>query len=248
MEQRVNELLSALPATWSDIKLKDFMKIDTENIVEEHELGNEFAYADNAIKIVSQLTGATIDELESLPFVQLGKLTNKVSFLYKVPEINLKSKFEWKNVEEMSYGDLNVYLQLYQKPKEYMQLIIRAFSKKELSEEQVLEMSMYDIHSAFFFAKGSVTEVVSRYPSFFPPQDKKDEVDEGREDTTFRDFMQGNAKQILKDYNFHFTAKLVADWTSIDVFSVYDKKAVEVLSMHQIMQAYAEYNKASQTN
>lgn len=158
MEKRLNEILSVLPSSWTDIKLNHFIKISAIPINEE---GVIEATMENTINLISILSGATVDELEEFPMSMIAKLNHKIAFIYTEPEIQKESQIKWKTVNEITYGDIVVYDKHFKGNFNNIHLVIKAFSKEPLTEEQILDMNMLEIHSAFFFLKLSVQKFIT---------------------------------------------------------------------------------------
>ncbi|MFT3912248.1 MAG: hypothetical protein QM737_22665 [Ferruginibacter sp.] len=163
VKSKVKEILSLLPATWSELKLKDFLIISSiQNEVDE-DLGETFNQANIDFKIISVLSGDSIDELENLTLQDIAQLTNKISFLSKEPVIDKKNKINWKSVEEITYGDLIVFHRYFKgNIDNNIHHIIKSFSKDDLTEDAILQMNMQDLNTGFFFLRLSVRKFIQR--------------------------------------------------------------------------------------
>lgn len=145
------ELLKKLPASWDEVTLAKFQLLTTTEITETEDILNGM---ENSIAVISKLTGVSIDELESMSMNDLAILSNKLTFMLTPPQSNQKtSVLVWKKLHEITYNDYVNFIQLQDKQLENMHVFIKSFSKTELTEEEVLQLSIPECLTGFFLLK-----------------------------------------------------------------------------------------------
>ena len=147
----VKEILDKLPQTWQELKLKDFIKLTEINIIEQNDFSVPVSGIENSYQVLSVLSGISVDELEGLPMSTVAPLLNKISFVFNSnPDIKAKSSIAWKSFEEITFNDF-INFQIFQKePFKNLHLIIKAYMKQEMKDEEILELGVEDVMSAFF--------------------------------------------------------------------------------------------------
>ncbi len=151
MKIDVKKIYDKLPSSWEQLKLKDFKKLTNVEIVEEDALTDDlFVGADNTIRTISSLTDTPVELLENLPFNALKMLADKIGFLNEAPEIQKESVINWKKPDEITYSDFTFYQTIADDVFNNMELVIKSFSKTKLSDEEILELNMKDVNTAFF--------------------------------------------------------------------------------------------------
>lgn len=159
MEVTYKDLLKELPGSWSEFKLKDFMKtLDVAITDQDLETSSLFVGLDNSLKVISALCNVNVEDLESLPLWQIAELTNKLAFMADLPKEG-ETSIKWKTMNEMSFNDFVTYKNAESKPLHSLPLIIQACSEAKLTEEQVQNLSMAEVHSGFF----TLNKMLKRY-------------------------------------------------------------------------------------
>jgi len=146
-------ILNCLPGTWSELKLKEFIKLTDIIISEgegEDEVENLFVGADNILKVISVLVDIPVDQIEELNYHQVAELINKVGFITAPPEPANGLTIQWKNIEEIKYNDFVTYLNLSKEPFKNLPLMMKTFAKNQLSEQQIQNLGMDDVMAGFF--------------------------------------------------------------------------------------------------
>lgn len=176
MKEITKEILSKLPATWSELKFSDFIKLTSLEISDEE--GSVTDGIENSIKAISILTDVSIEELENLPLSDLQLLGNKLSFSDKLPEPKKTSNFKWKMPDEISYGDFILFSNWEKKNFEAMPTIIKAFNKEEFTEEQISNLPMIEIITGFFLLRKQLKKFINRTKFYLKVQLLKMKVKE----------------------------------------------------------------------
>lgn len=141
------ELIKQLPGSWGELTLQQYQRLGT--FAPELNPENPLDLLDKYTHIISLLSGVAVDELESLPFTEMTRLIQKVAFMNNPPEPAKGSTIQWKKLNEVSYDDFITFINLSQQPLENLHTIIKAISKIELTEEQVLKLSMEEVMTGF---------------------------------------------------------------------------------------------------
>jgi hypothetical protein len=155
-------IIEKIPTAWKDVKVKDYQKLSEIVVTESGELDNLFVGIDNSIKVLSAFTGMTVEELEALPMNEVTQMSKRLDFMLTLPEINKKSIIKWKKLEEITYNDFILFNQFGNDFFKNLHLLIPAFSKTKISEEEVLDMNLEDMHTAFFFLRKHVIKSLKR--------------------------------------------------------------------------------------
>jgi hypothetical protein len=145
----VKELIERLPGSWSELTFAKYKTLLDLTIEEQDDFGGLFVGADNTIKILSRLTGASVEELEQLPLASIQQLSSRLSWMGEVPEAQKTSTIKWKELDKVTYNDYITYLQLSGEPLKHMTTIIKAFSTTELTEQEIDELSVQVVITGF---------------------------------------------------------------------------------------------------
>lgn len=143
----MKELLNKLPSSWEQVTLKQFQDLALIPITED---GTIFDGIENSIAVISYFTGLSIDELESMSMIDLGKLGNKLNWMVTPPESTKESIIKWKKVEEISYSDYLTFIAFKDKQIENLHVFIKAFSHTTLSQEEILQLPTTECVTGFF--------------------------------------------------------------------------------------------------
>lgn len=141
------EILEQLPSNWSELKLKDYLKL-TNIVVKTEDDGEAGIY--NTFKTLSALTGLDESIFEAMPLNEIMPLANKLSFLQTMPEPKKNGIIKWKAIDEVKYNDFVNFITLCKDPFNNMAAIIKDFSVSKLSNEEILDLGMDEVHTGFF--------------------------------------------------------------------------------------------------
>jgi hypothetical protein len=247
MKDKIETIFQNLPSKWEEVTIADFIKlseieVDENYILEEGKIvENLFVGHNNIIKVISVLTNVTVDEIENYSFQSIAKLSKKLDFMLVEPVPNKTSKLKWKSVNEISYDGYVTFQQFGNDFMKHLAIIIPKFVKNEVSEEEILKMNMVDAYTAFFFAKEGVKEITSQHDSLFKVESQISD-NEGMDSNSIQKEMQEAIKKEHELYGWHFLANDVSDFTKISMFEVYDRSAMEILSIVRVMQAKIRVN------
>ena len=156
------ELIEKLPSSWNDLQLKNFMKIMDVEIADSDEFGGMFNGVDNTIRIASVLTGVASEDLEKLPFKELNRVGETLTFMTTEPAPAKTSTIQWKSLENVSYNDYVTFISLSKEPLKHLVTIIKAFSVNEMTEEQIENLSTQDAMSGFFLLNSQLNKYLRR--------------------------------------------------------------------------------------
>lgn len=155
-EYSQKELLDKLPSSWDDFTFRDFKKLFAVDV--RVEMGNDvedmFVGIDNNIKVLSVLLDISEENLEVQELNVIMPLINKIGFMRYMPVINEKEcSIKWKDFDTLTYNDYVILVKSMDKTNENMELIISAISTNRYKSEEVLDLSMTDIHTGFFLLR-----------------------------------------------------------------------------------------------
>ncbi|MFL5808625.1 MAG: hypothetical protein ACJ749_03835 [Flavisolibacter sp.] len=153
------QIYTALPSTWADVKLKQFVKLTdltVDPLSEKDDYEKLAASLQKTYHMVSILSGATIEEVINSPKMWLDKMGQKVAFMDIKPIPKKDSKFKWKTVDEITYNDLVTYILLKENFFDHVPTIVKTFSKVELTEDEIWEAGMDELHTGFFLLLNEV--------------------------------------------------------------------------------------------
>lgn len=163
MKRNIKEVYDKLPASWAELKYKDFKKILELPVSESDELDGIFNGQDNSIKTLSILSGISVEELYQMDLVTITALTKKIDFIMVEPDPTIvKSTLKWKEIDKISYGEYITFVTLAQDPLKNLDLLIQAFSSDELTKDQIDELSMLEVYAGFFTLNQPVEKYMKR--------------------------------------------------------------------------------------
>jgi hypothetical protein len=149
----MNKIIEKIPTSWEEVTIRDYEALSEISITENSEADNLFVGIDNTLKVLSYFTETSIEELEKLPMTEITSMSKRLDFMMQPVKTEKKSKIKWKKVEEITYNDFILYQQFSADFFKNLHLLIPAFSKEKISEEEVLNLSVVDMTTAFFFLK-----------------------------------------------------------------------------------------------
>ena len=163
MKYTVEEIYNKLPSKWEDVSIAKFAKFGAIKIsgpvysenetTADVDIENLFVGADNTLKAISILADVLVEDLEDLPLVSILNLSKKIEFISEAPLPNRKCAIKWKSAAEMTYNDFILFQQFQKDFMNNLPLLIPAFAKTEISEEEAMNMNVVDAQTAFFFFK-----------------------------------------------------------------------------------------------
>ncbi len=151
----MKELLNKLPQSWEQVTLEQFQKMSSTPITEE---GTIFDGMENSIAVMSKLLDVSVDELESMSMIDLATLGNRISFMTTEPQPDKTSPIKWKKVEEISYNDFLVFIQLQDKQLENLHTFIKTFSHTTLTEDEILQLPITQVIWGFFLFRNQLRQ------------------------------------------------------------------------------------------
>ncbi|GAA4326157.1 hypothetical protein [Flaviaesturariibacter amylovorans] len=145
-------LIQSLPSSWDELPLKDYIKLTQVEIADQdpEDPLNLFTGLDNTIRVAAVLTNTPIDALEALPASIVMEMGKKLAFISEPLKPSKKGLIQWKDVESVSYDDFVTFQQLSKNPLPNLHLLIKAFSKNKLTEDEILNLSTQEAMSGFF--------------------------------------------------------------------------------------------------
>jgi len=151
-------LIKNLPTSWKELKLKDYLKIVDISLIEyTNDLYEaDFVKLDNAIRVLSSLTGLTINEIEYLPVSYVNQMVAKIAFMDKLPSERIKPSFKIKRIEQITFEEYVSFLNYTSKPElifPNLSNIIKQFSTTQLTEREIENLNMEEILACFFLSK-----------------------------------------------------------------------------------------------
>lgn len=153
------ELLHKLPGSWEDLKLEDFVKVmDVEVSESEDYRENTWQGVDNITRVIGALTDTPVDALEDLPYVELAALSTKLTFMQKLPEVKKKCVIEWKPLDQVKYNDYITFQSFQGKHLQNLPTIIKAFSKNDMTDEEIGNLSTSEVVAGFFTLQKHVSK------------------------------------------------------------------------------------------
>lgn len=141
-----NKIYNSLPSSWEDFRFEDYLKCIDIPIKEGEELTDDL---DNTLAVIEAITGVSVKELEDLDMVTISAFANKLAFMKEMPKGG-KSSIDWKKVEEITYNDFVSFATIQKDAVRGMGDIIKQFSKNGLTDEEINEMSVQEVHAGFF--------------------------------------------------------------------------------------------------
>lgn len=151
MNQDIKKVIELLPSSWYELKLQQFKKMLDLEVSEYGDFEGLFDGVDNTLKVLSVLTGIETDILESMNIKDIQAMANKISFISKEPDIKgYKGSIKWKRIDEVTYSDYVTFITLSNEPLKNIELIIQSFSIEKLTVDEINNLSMIEVHAAFF--------------------------------------------------------------------------------------------------
>ena len=134
------------------------MELPVEDEIENLEVG-----LNNIYKTISVLSEVPLDDVREIPKQWIDKMSVKTYFMNKQPELNKKSVIEWQEFNEISYDTFILYTQLQGTAViDRMPALIKAMAKNKLTEEEILNLSLPEINTAFFFLRRFLKKYIAR--------------------------------------------------------------------------------------
>ena len=150
MTRNYKEILNRLPSGWDELSYGQYKEISLVTITEIDEVDELFIGQENTLKTLSVLTGVPIEELRSASYDEVIPMANRIAFTTLLPEYNKNHSIKWKKMDKLPYDSYVNFLTLSKDPNKNMGAIVKDFSIIELSDEEVDQLSMLEVYSAFF--------------------------------------------------------------------------------------------------
>lgn len=165
-KKEIEKILNKIPSSWDEMPFADFLLLVNVPIKETDEFDGLFVGTDNALKVLSILTGIKEGDLEELPGYVIQQLGSKLSFIVEDPKPKKESVFIWKKPEEITYSNFVTYQMFATNPFQNMPTIIGEYSKNGFTESEILQMSTTEVFTGFFLLDKQVKKslkVTGRY-------------------------------------------------------------------------------------
>lgn len=146
------EIINKLPKDWSEFKLRDYLRVaQVETVVcaSDDELDLFEAKVANSFILISALTDVPVDMISSMPWSEQRRAMEKLSFMNNEPGKKNEGLLDWKEPKELKYDDFLTFITSQHDPNN-MPLIIKTLIKNEMSEDEILQLGMDEIHHGFF--------------------------------------------------------------------------------------------------
>lgn len=151
MNQDIKKVIELLPSNWNELKLYQFKKMLDLEVSEYGDFEGLFDGIDNTLKVLSVLSGIETEVLESMNIKDVQVMANKIAFISTEPNVKgYKSSIKWKKIDEVTYSDYVTFITLSNEPLKNIELIIQSFSLNKLTDEEINNLSMLEVHAGFF--------------------------------------------------------------------------------------------------
>lgn len=149
-EYTLKELLDKLPNSWDDFTLEQFQKVGT--IIDADEVGEDemFKGVYNSIEMVGKLLDISPEAIGKMPFHITTRLCDKLSFTVQSPDIKEKSKYQWKDIDEITTDDIITMIKMGPQFIENSTEVVKAFCKDKLTTDEIKQMPMSEVVTGFF--------------------------------------------------------------------------------------------------
>ncbi|RZL15172.1 MAG: hypothetical protein EOO89_14325 [Pedobacter sp.] len=165
---KLNDLYHALPDSWAKLKYKHYKHLVKLQMVDEAPVDvlelvdagitdlstftpNIKSNIDNTALLLSTMLDVPVESLLALDSIHFLTLANRIKFIYTEPSIEgYKCSIKWKDMTTMTTNDYILFLTLANDPVNNIGAIVKSFSLNDMTDEDVDELSVLDIHSGFF--------------------------------------------------------------------------------------------------
>jgi hypothetical protein len=151
------ELINSIPSSWDTLTLRQFQKIIDIVPVEEDSL---FVGVNNSMKVIAALTGRSEEQISSMDIPTVTAMAERLNFMLTEPDKRGKTVLKWKQVDKITYNEYVTFLTVSKDPLHNLHTLIQAFSTNDLTDEQVLNLSMQEVHVGFFILVRHVRKYV----------------------------------------------------------------------------------------
>ena len=192
------ELLKKLPGQWSDLKLKDYIKLAP--VINGTQVADDVFDADiytakiesdldKSLSIISLLTDVTVEELEAKPMTEVTELIGKLSFMNDLPNQD-KPVTKYKKFTELTYDGFITFEKLQRDISDEgilgnaisnLPVMLSVFSKDGLTPEQIEELSMSEVIASFFILEKNIQKYLRSIQRSLLLQVMKNKTKEGKQ-------------------------------------------------------------------
>lgn len=148
------KILDKLPSNWTEVTLRDYIKLSGIKVVETDDVDGMSVGIGNTLEVISVLSETSVERLEELPMQDILVLGKKVDFISIEPTITKSGDATFKSLEEITYNDFVTTNEILSKePFKNMHKIIKCFSKKKITEDEALDLTMPEVMNGFFLQR-----------------------------------------------------------------------------------------------
>jgi hypothetical protein len=152
---KIQALIHQLPDSWETYKMRDYIKALEIPISDgsTDEVGRVYEGVDNTIKLIASLLNISAEKLNAdLPYVVVQAMANRLAFTTKEP-VPRKAEAWYKIEDEITYNDYTTLVMLMKDPVRNIRQCVQIFSREPLTMEAINDMSVQEVHDAFFTLK-----------------------------------------------------------------------------------------------
>jgi len=134
-----------IPNSWEDVSFSKYLEL----VELESDFSNAVTESEYSIKIISIITGYSIDSIKGLRMNDFIALNKHLQFLSEGHKPS-KNKLSIKNIEDITYDDFITYENLKKNPESNLAAILSLMSAEGLTEEQIKNKSTAEVLDGFF--------------------------------------------------------------------------------------------------
>lgn len=150
------EILQKIPGSWSEFKLKDYIRStqferlvkSTDDEVEALDIDVE-----NMFRLIASIVDVPVETVRALSWADQKRAMDRLKFMDKEPGKKENCVLDWKHPDDLSYADFVAFITLQEDMFNNMPLLIQSMIKNKLSEDEIKELTMDEIHYGFFLQR-----------------------------------------------------------------------------------------------
>ena len=153
------EILELVPDSWNKVKFKFYqdhlLKLDMTPTQDPLEM------LDRYCDIAAIFVGMSSDIVRQFPMTTINKITERLQFLNEKPKRLKETKYRWiKKLDDPSYDTYITFMkvseQLNSGDWSNFPLMIKTICLDTITDEEVMELTMDEVETAFFFLRKSL--------------------------------------------------------------------------------------------
>lgn len=149
------EILDLLPENWSQIKFKTYLELMKLKVSIDED---PVEILNSNLEVCSLFLDLPTAIVEQFPMSTIKAMNNRLAFLSEKAKPIASSKYLWKTtITEPTYDDFITFIkvseQINQGSLDNFPLLIKIMLKKEMTEEEILNMSMDEVEHGFFLLR-----------------------------------------------------------------------------------------------